>query len=465
MRSLRIVLGMSILFFMFSLGVSAQVIEVTSYGENQEEACEIASGQLAKSISVQVTAESESELNTSLDSYSQEFRNYVLSRSEIPLYGVEFITKNRGNETECIASIDPKKSGEVYVARLNQQIDDIRAVTEGKKLSDLPLQILFHLQNQIEQSQKIQIVAISFQVDNIPIIPVSLSEIRKAVVERSDIISSLNDLTLLVNKFFEGKAQNIFVYPPLYESNSEITSFAKTIRNLITSQVNSTENLTESEALIRGSYRKVKDDIELNLRLIDSNNINIAGITVRISPKVFEDYDWEPKTNSLDQLIKDGVVVTSDFYVELSTNKGGTDLWFNEGEEVNLLVRTNQAAYVYFIGHNTTTEEPFSYLLPIGNGDGKRDMILYISADNANRWVSLGEYEIVPPFGVERLQAVASTKDLLDVLPEYYWNDDGYPVIGKDPNAVVVATRGLVRKKKTEASTAETYLNFTTLEE
>jgi hypothetical protein len=81
--------------------------------------------------------------------------------------------------------------------------------------------------------------------------------------------------------------------------------------------------------------------------------------------------------------------------------------------------------------------------------------------------VSIGEFEIAPPFGVDSLQLIASDKDLINNLPDsHYDNASGYYVVATNIEEgvdITRKTRGLKKKKNTlVADTAETVLLFTT---
>lgn len=445
--------------------VFSQTLTVTAFGETQEMARDNALAEMAGRIAVNVVAENQlAELETG-DSFTETFTRNIISRSELPIYGAVFDYQRTASGIRCDATLDADEADRLYRKEIEQRIGDMQATTRTGALSDLSLIALQELQVQLEVYRKILVVARYFDVSPLPKSPVTLSDIQVAILAKAESVNSMSDLVGLVQRQLKDKAANVFVYPPQFEGSEEITSFAKTLRDRISGSLNSVNSLNNSSTILKGSYRSIGEQLELVLRLQDPSNTTISGITFKLNKPVYSAYKWRPESNSLDQLIKDGVVLSADLRVDLSTNKGKSDLWFKEGETIEILVKANRASYIYIIGHNTTEGNKFSYLLPFGDGESKRDMILFVNADDANKWISLGEFEVSPPFGVERLQAFASSTDPLGSIPDFYWNDDGYPEIGKDPNAVVVQTRGLVRKKKkSKSAAAEAVLNFTTME-
>lgn len=443
---------------------SAQNLKAIAFGDTQEMARESALSDLSSRISVLVTSTeqfSESEIS---GEYTNSFTKSVLTKSELPLLGVEFAYQKSSTGIECTATMTSTNSKRLYETQIGRLVSDIKQQVERTPISEQSIDRLMALKNALEQLRKLEIAGSYFGISSVEVLPVTLSAISEAISARAEAVNTWDDLLSIFKNQFSNSGEIVMVSPPIYEGNPEITSFAKTLRDRISTVIQSTDSPNKAAQFLKGTYRLTGDQLEFVLRLTDKENNSLDGFVYKLNPDLYDDYSWKPESNSLDQLIEDGVVVSSDLTIQLSTNKGKSDLLFTEGETVELLVKSNQSVYVYFVGHNTSTANKFSYLLPLGYGETKRDMVLFINADDVNKWVSLGEFEVVPPFGVERLQAFASTEDLVDSLPEYYWNEEGYPEIGKDPNAALVQTRGLLKKKESKAANAETSINFTTLD-
>lgn len=444
--------------------LQAQNLEVTAYGDSREEARQIALSDLASRISVLVIAEQNLIESETDNDYSISFSSNVLTRSELPLLGVEFDFRRTADGIECTASMATQNSARLYASQIKQTKVEINGLLDQSTLDELSLVNLFELQNLIEQLKKLELAATYFNVNEATVIDVSFTSVNAAISQRSNSVGSWSDFLNILQTNLGLSGKTVFVYPPRFESNREVTAFAKVIRDRLGGIYSSTASQSLADISIRGTYREVGEQLELTIRATDKNYTSVGSVSIKLNKVLFEPYDWKPRTTSFDDLVNDGVVVSSDLSVNLATNKGRSDLLFLEGETIELLVKSNQSGYIYFVGYSSLNESEFSYLLPVGNGDSKRDMILYVNADDVNKWVSLGEFEVAAPFGLERLQAYASTEDLIDALPEFYWNESGYPEIGKDPTSALVQTRGLLRKKSEEAETAESFLFFTTME-
>lgn len=62
-----------------------------------------------------------------------------------------------------------------------------------------------------------------------------------------------------------------------------------------------------------------------------------------------------------------------------------------------------------------------------------------MDADEINRWLSIGEFDIVPPFGLETFQMIAAMKDPIVILPKNSFDPDTeLYIISKDIRQAVV---------------------------
>jgi len=156
-----------------------------------------------------------------------------------------------------------------------------------------------------------------------------------------------------------------------------------------------------------------------------------------------------------------------DFRVSVRSNKGSQDLMFQEGDSLEIYVKLNKPGYFYIVGHTFAGEEPFSYLLDLQEeADPPRRFVQFVNADDVNRWISLGEFEIYPPLGLEHLQVIASKEDLVQRLPEYHFDAGSeFYLVGKDPTDGLAKTRAAKRpkKKSPENYSAEALLTYTSV--
>ncbi|MEE8166517.1 MAG: hypothetical protein V3T64_13180, partial [Myxococcota bacterium] len=211
------------------------------------------------------------------------------------------------------------------------------------------------------------------------------------------------------------------------------------------------------DVVIRGRYREQGEKFELRAvaeeagtgRLLGSAEIGLVarGIPQSLGtrPPNFESF-----VRDADKLAG-GEIVSGDLRIEVRTNKGGEGLVFDEGEDLRLYVRVNTPAWVRLI-----------YIL--SNGDHVPISDAWrIAADQVNQLIEHPEsFEIVPPFGVEMIHAIAHTEKPprlvtrpTRVAGQHYDVIDG----GADQ---IVRTRGIARKMKKQV--AEQTLHLTTMQ-
>ncbi len=145
-----------------------------------------------------------------------------------------------------------------------------------------------------------------------------------------------------------------------------------------------------------------------------------------------------------------GDVVSGDLRVELRTNKGDQGLVFDEGERLRLYVRVNRPAWVRLVYVLTNADH-----VPITDA-------WYLGDEEVNRLVEHPEsFEIVPPFGVEMIHAIAYTErpGALVTRPTRVAGQD-YRVVDGGADQIV-RTRGIARRERRQI--AEQTLHLTTM--
>ena len=103
-------------------------------------------------------------------------------------------------------------------------------------------------------------------------------------------------------------------------------------------------------------------------------------------------------------------------------------------------------------------------MIELNEAHGARKFVQHVNADDANKWIALGEFEASPPLGPESLQLIASTQDIVSRIPKaQYDHRSELWLIQGNPSSVVQKTRALKPKKSKQTLTAEDTLTFTTL--
>jgi hypothetical protein len=305
---------------------------------------------------------------------------------------------------------------------------------------------------------------------SIPVTTEDLTTQLKSLEKKAD---TLDYGIQVLSRGFTG--DRIYIYPPTPENSSEVTQFSSAVKDHLAKRLKTVVSPDQATSYMTGSYKILKDGLELTCTLSDKNNRAISTGVAFFLPQAYSGYTVEPVSVDFEKLVQTGYIVSSDFKAELKTDKGKRDLLYMKGDTMKIMVKMNKPGYFYLISHNFKKSK-YSYIINFNNEEGNRKFVYYVNGDYVNKWVELGEFEVVPPFGVETLQLVASTQDLVESVPATYYDKrtELYTISGGDkgtdshmasrPDKAVIATRALVLKKKNTAATTEAALVFTSMD-
>jgi hypothetical protein len=457
----------SIFFILLTcLSIPAHAIELTgdAYAPSREEAKKQALASLSESLLVEMKSEFNSEQHS--DGYKDASKK-VSAISELPLLGVDYTVIDKKSEFFCTVFMNSKKSLNLYQSKLNDFSKAIKALNKKqlsqKKNKTERYKTLNELLTVAKKFDKHKTVAGLLGSNKSPATAITISSIKSELLSIEAAVPSLEIAATILTRDLPGHVY--FVQPPLPQESKQATKLSRLIRNKILTKVKSTENRGKSMYSLKGSYEVLKDGISVTYHAINSQGLTIASRIVKLAPKAYRNIAYKPKAIDFDKLLHHGYIVSNKFRAEINSNKGNRDLLFTIGETIHLFVKMNHPGYFYIVSHNKT--DNISYLLDLNDSQGNRKFLQYINADDANRWMDLGEFEVVPPYGSESLQLISSDKDLIKSLPDVAYDKklDLYIVQSSSIKEAVMKTRGLKRKKKSKgkAKVSEATLTYTTM--
>lgn len=420
-------------------------------------------------LSAQILVEVRSEITISEDaSGSNSGHREVSAIADVPVIGAEITYSADTQQYQAKAVLDSARSLPAYEKTLTELAAQIRSALEQTygKSGQAAIETLEKAYAKADTYEKTYAAALILGSSYIKDRGFSAASIAERLIELEKTATNLEEAVFILTKDIVQK--NIYVLPPAAPSSSEVTQFAEAVQSVIEGSVNSVETPAAADYKMSGEYAVQGKSIILTYRLISLHDgLTAAARTVRLAPSAFAGLDYLPKTADFDRLLKNGVAVSKDFRVNVSTDKGSENLLFKNAEKIELLVKTTAPAYVYAVGHTMKKKERYSYLLEFQNAEGSRRFVRFINADDANKWVSLGEFTVTKPFGVESIQVIASSKDPAALIP--YSKKDastGLYIIGTEPAKAVAAARALINTgiKKQQDSVSEAVLTFTTAE-
>ena len=462
---------------LLSIPSHALILQGEGYGKNEQEARKQALSALSETIFVDVL--SETEIRQERGSRGSA-KQVIRSRSDLPIIGAEITTTStQQGDYRATATLDTQRAQEGYqrqLDRLQADIDKIhRQIGKMKQAGEAQLNLLRELLTLTEQFQKHLAVAtiLGAQKERSEL-PLSKVEIENRLQRLQKQSPSLSFAAQQLSKGID--KTRIYIYPAMAEGSHEVTQLGRLLSKAIAKHLNTTTDLRRANFLLRGEYEILKNGISVNYRLLDRNGNSTLHRSIGLDPSAYKGIDFEPKAMSFDQILhscpKDRpescLVLNNDFRAELTTNRGSEDLLFEERDEVEILVKLNHSGYFYIVGHTRADgNESSSYLLEQSDEQGKYRFLRHVSADQVNRWLSLGRFSVEPPFGIESLQMIAATEEANIRLPRHFLNQQsGYYQLGGSSEMAVINTRGLKPKRKNPKSkpvTAETVLMFTTM--
>ena len=437
------------------------------YGDTLKKSKYEALADLSMNIKAEVSTQVQNSITVEQGAVKRTAKQNVSVTSKLPIIGAEYtITNVPGSQKKAEVYLSQEKASKLYRDKLQNLNSEIKTLEKQLQNSDdssekehIYKALLLHL-NSFDRYRSVAIVV---GVEDISMPLINRAEIEGALFKLHQNITSMALATTLLSEPFL-KYNKIFVYPPMYQNSHEITPFAKVVKMALGSKLKTVRNLSDAEYLLVGEYIENENGLFLSYTLVSkSTQEDIASSLVILQPKAYDGFSVKPKTLSFDQLLHSGVALSSSFKVAVSTNQGSEALLFNEGENLELMVKLNKMGYFYVVGYTELANKRFSYLLELRDAPGNGKFQFFVNADDANKWISLGAFDVAAPFGVESLQVIGATQKM-DSLPSHHYDDEsGYFLIGSKPEESVVKTRGLKRKKRLGVEKAEGVLMFTTM--
>jgi hypothetical protein len=454
------------IFLIVSVITSAKFARETGYGYDEKEAKKEALSFLTQSIAVDVKSSFQKKITQSEKETDIEKENIINVKSNLPMLGVIFTSFKIDNEFMIDAELN-EGSIPLYEAEMNRiskEIEGLEKVAFSDAEKHERIRSLELLLTRAEEYNKYYLV-LSFLKDDktIEYIFYNSSKYELDLRKLKKIYDSI-DLAVADN-FTDLEEEDIYVYPVTEENSSEITEFAGVLKGKVEAEIYSSSSPEYANYIMRGQYTVLDQGIAVNYKIYNLSGKTIKSFFIMLEPEAYSGLKYKSTTADFDKLLKSGVVVSSDFKVDINSSRGKIDLLFEEGELFNIVVKVNKPSYFYIIGHTLKDDEKYSYLIDFNEAYGDRKFVTFIGADDTNKWIDLGEFEAIAPFGVETLQVFASTKDLVDSVPRnYYDNYTGLYKLGNAPKENLKMARAIIRKRKKTKEITESFLIFTTME-
>jgi len=437
------------------------------YGESLTHAKYEALTDLSMNIKADVKAKIQNDISVNKGQVTKHTQQSYEVTSRLPIIGAEYQTfEHQDRDIEVHARLSPEKAKALYIHKLKELYKEITTLEKRRntvKKSAEKETVLKMLLKTLDTYDRYQSVAIVLGAIHIAVPSLTRVQVETELLALHNSIDSIKLATSVLSASFS-KYQDIYVYPPKSAQSHEITPFGKVVKMNLASHLKTAHTPSSSQYILTGNYLQTKEGLLLRYSLLKTTTQeSVASAVVTLLPKAYSGVETTPKTLSFDKLLHDGVALSSDLRVQVSTNRGSEDLLFMQGEEITLMVKLNKMGYFYVVGYTELDGEQYAYLIDLNDAQGNDKFISFVNADDANKWIALGSFDVEAPLGIESLQVIASNHKMT-ILPKHYFDEkNGYYKIGVKAKEAVKITRGLKRKKRKNTEMAEGVLTFTTM--
>lgn len=465
----KIVLLLPLLLLLSPPLLSAREYTGTGICPTRNQAEKEALADLSQAIHVEVVSDFSSVITQRATTAETLKTKHLQISSRLPLLGATVSVVPSGTEFSATARLSeealPLYSSEIAVTR--RAITRTLAKADTCKSHAEKIAVLEEALTALDRFQRLSLVARLLGGVAPAASEVTEAGLKARIRKLEQKADTLDDGLKRMARHFTQKG--IYIFPPATGTSREVTPFASAVKNHLSVFLDTCPTPASAAFILIGEYTVTGQGIELTCRLMDRQQNTQQTAMACFLPSACQGYRTQPETLDFEKLIASGLVVSSDFSVDIKTADGRTDLLYTSGESITLLIRMNRPGYFYLMGH-AFKETPYTYLVELNDAPGDRRFISYVGPDDAGKWIELGEFEAVAPFGVETVQIYAATGDLEANVPSTFQDPTtglfkvGSPKTGgSSPSKAVATTRGLMRKKKKEAAHAEASLTITTM--
>lgn len=441
-------------------------VSAVGYGASEDEARSNAASELSFVIYSDVRAKLNTYATDAAESPVQTVTKEVNVTSSIPLMGATYNTVNSDGEYMTTAYLTSKDALPVYVKASEEAVRAVNSsYKEYEKAKDDSARYAAVMSAIAGYENFIRLRAV-FNIlggvaDISPVVTYEhLEQLKGGLTEVSD--SMKHTAAMIVSEL---KSGNAYVYYPTYIDSQEVTEFGSLFRDMLVSAEGGSGSLRDSDKYISTEYFLSGDVMHITSSLMSRDGVTLGKSVKMLRKRAFEGMRFKPESVSFEKLLVMGQTESANFTARMSTANGKKAMLYKEGESVELFVKLNRPGYFFIVGHVDKAGEKYSYLVDFYSADGNRKFVRRVDGDSVNRWLSLGEFDIVPPFGLETFQLIATVKDPVDSLPANVFDPETeLYIVSKDINTGVAKSRALKRKPENLNAVAEDVLIFSTIE-
>jgi len=434
----------------------------------QQQALTMLSGQIFVNVETKSSVFKKKKNNAIESVFETSTRTY----SSLPVYGArqECETLETKDSIKCIASLDKLKSTKLYMQsaeKLAAEIDKTYLFLAQQKFSD-SYTVMSKLISKLSRLKQYEAIINSFNPHDNYKVRVLLDKTTLDLL-LTEMVKNPIDVVTFIERVKAILPAASLLIKPVVSIDQSIPSFAieiyKKLKHSITNTVADERN---AKYILSGSIGYEGDKIVVLYHLIDVSTSEAEASVIGYFNNNISNMNL--KSEAFQQsLFTNYQVQSGDLFVDIKTNKGKRGLLFSESEAVSLQVMLSQPGCFYISGFTKNKFQELGYLLQLHdkprNGEGF--FLKCVTTVEINQWLTIGDFIVEPPFGVESIQISAGSKLTKADLPNSYYDDlTGYQTIAKNRNVALAKTRGLKRVINNQPTTSivHSVLQFRTVE-
>lgn len=455
-----------------------------------KEAREDARADLVKSIRVHISGRVQVYQREDEQAFQSLVESQNVSAAAMEILGVKYLTEEEEDWTNALAYLsneDARRLHRAGAAKLVQEIEDQldrarQLAKEGKGSAALQAYAeIYPPLGRLEDYLTILLVAggevperpfsrnaIKQEIEEVENAPLtSLKEAAERLIRRMDHSGALKG-RILVQSFVYGETEITSPFSRHFRRLLEVVlgnrpvAMTRSFRPRGTDTVREAGRQSNAALVLRGSYKEVGENIEIYALVVDiQTGQRVAAADIVMPGKLVAAAHLDLKPQNFATVLEEGriignaevEVVSGALRLELWTDKGRDNLLFEEGDTYKMYVRVNYPCTVRLLYHLES---------------GTR-VVMYenftIPAHLVNRVVELPDsVKVAPPYGVERIQGFAYTKEP-PPLKIRHQSIDGvnYEVVDETLAVAMTRYRGFIRVSDGRDENAVTHLTLTTM--
>ena len=252
------------------------------------------------------------------------------------------------------------------------------------------------------------------------------------------------------------------VIAPVRADTSEVTAFSASIADGLRGELGAAAPDRTAAHTLDGRYARIDERLLLMLYLMDAS-FNTQRAFVFVLPAEAErSFRAPPAARAFAATLNRGLVrvelkdggmaappspggAGNSIEVSVRMGRGNRGLYYRPGDRDRLLVKLDRPGYYYIVGHVVKENTRLSYLMEIGKPGATDRFVRRVGTNDTHRWLTVGEFTVEAPVGLEAVQVFATSGPPQRILPAARFDRArNLHLIGTDPVDSVKRTRGLV---------------------